>query len=136
VVVEDLEEMSQPERFPDAIGFIDSFDVADWKDLKLDDQTYVIVVTRDHAQDQKLLEQLIDRDLAYLGMIGSRRKVEMFRQRLEVRGHDMTRWAKLHAPIGLDIGAQSPEEIAVSIVGELIAVRARRRGGQKSEVKK
>jgi xanthine dehydrogenase accessory factor len=127
IVVEDLEELGSKERFPEAVRVIDSFDVGDWTDVPLDDNTYAIIVTRDHAQDQALLEQLIGRDLAYLGLIGSRRKIEMFKQRLTVRGVDPARFARLHAPIGLAIGAQTPEEIAVSIVGELISVRAARR---------
>jgi xanthine dehydrogenase accessory factor len=73
------------------------------------------------------LEQLIDKELAYLGLIGSRRKIAMFKQRLEARGVDPARLARVHAPIGLDIGAQSPEEIAVSIVAQLIQLRAARR---------
>jgi xanthine dehydrogenase accessory factor len=127
IVVEDLEELGVPERFPEAVRIIDSFDVRDWKDVPLDDNTYAIIVTRDHAQDQALLEQLIGRELAYLGLIGSRRKIEMFKQRLTLRGVDPARFARLHAPIGLSIGAQTPEEIAVAIVGELISVRAARR---------
>ncbi|HTM20132.1 MAG TPA: XdhC family protein, partial [Kofleriaceae bacterium] len=66
------------------------------------------------------------KELAYLGLIGSRRKIEMFKQRLGARGIDGARFERLHAPIGLDIGAETPEEIAVAVVGELIA--ARRRG--------
>ena len=71
----------------------------------------MVIVTRDHAIDQRLLEALIDRDLAYLGMIGSRRKIEMFKKRLEVLGFDRARFDRVHAPIGLDIGADTPEEI-------------------------
>src|SRR4051794_7450499 len=108
-VVDDLEELATRERFPDAVEIVDSFDVRDWKGVPLDDNTYAIIVTRDHAQDQALLEQLIDKDLAYLGLIGSRRKIAMFKQRLEARGVDPARFSRLHAPIGLDIGAQTPE---------------------------
>src|SRR5207302_9188023 len=99
----------------------------DWQGVPLDARTYALIVTRDHPTDQRLLEALIDRDLAYLGLIGSRRKIEMFRKRLEAKGVDPARFERLHAPIGLDIGAQTPEEIAVAIVAELIAERARRR---------
>lgn len=89
----------------------------------------VLIVTRDHAIDQQLLEALIVRDdLAYLGMIGSRGKVGRFRKRLEARGlldgpDGEARWARLRAPIGLDIGAETPEEIAVAIAAELVARR-------------
>src|SRR5262249_40246732 len=127
IVVEEAEEMATPARFPDAERIVDSFDVRDWKELPLDDRTYVVIVTRDHAQDQALLEALIGRELAYLGLIGSRRKIEMFKHRLTARGIDPARFERLHAPIGLDIGADTPDEIAVAIVGELIQTRAARR---------
>ena len=127
IVVDELEELATEARFPDAVALVDSFDVRDWKQVPLDERTYAIIVTRDHAQDQTLLEQLIGRDLAYLGLIGSRRKIELFKQRLTARGVDPARFQRLHAPIGLAIGAQTPEEIAVAIVGELIQTRAARR---------
>lgn len=87
----------------------------------------VLIVTRDHAIDQQLLERLIGRDdIPYLGMIGSRGKIGRFRKRLEAKGlFDERRWARLRAPIGLDIGAETPEEIAVAIAAELVALRRR-----------
>jgi xanthine dehydrogenase accessory factor len=131
IVVEEAEERATVERFPDAERIVDSFDPRDWKELPLGDGAYVVIVTRDHAQDQALLEHFLgspaaDR-LAYLGLIGSRRKIEMFKQRLTARGIDAARFERLHAPIGLDIGADTPEEIAVAIVAELIKTRAARR---------
>jgi xanthine dehydrogenase accessory factor len=92
---------------------------------------YVLVITRDHAIDQQLLEVLIARDeLGYLGMIGSRGKVGRFRKRLDAKGllegeHGAARWARLRAPIGLDLGAETPAEIAIAIAAELVAIRRR-----------
>jgi xanthine dehydrogenase accessory factor len=89
---------------------------------------YILIVTRDHAIDQKLLEQLVGRaDVGYLGMIGSRGKVGRFRKRLEAKGllGDPATWDRVHAPIGLDIGAETPEEIAIAIAAELVARRRR-----------
>lgn len=116
-----------------AAELIESFDAAEVERLlggfTRDD--YVLIVTRDHAIDQKLLEALISRDdLGYLGMIGSRGKVGRFKKRLEARGLldgevGDARWARLRAPIGLDLGAETPEEIAVAIAAELIARRRR-----------
>ena len=89
----------------------------------------LLIVTRDHAIDQQLLEQLIGReDLGYLGMIGSRGKVGRFRKRLEAKGllegaAAEARWSRLRAPIGLDLGAETPAEIAIAIAAELVAVR-------------
>jgi xanthine dehydrogenase accessory factor len=91
----------------------------------------VLIVTRDHAIDQKLLEHLIGReDVAYLGMIGSRGKVGRFKKRLEAKGllegdDGQRRWQRLRAPIGLDISAETPEEIAIAIAAELVALRRR-----------
>ena len=139
VIVDELEEMASPERFPDAKAIVDSFDVRDWKDVPLDDNTYVVIVTRDHAVDQKVLEQILAHprasDLAYIGLIGSKRKIEMFKQRLTAKGFVESLLAKMHAPIGLDIGAETPEEIAVSIVAELIRERASRRPSRTPKAK-
>jgi xanthine dehydrogenase accessory factor len=119
-----------------AARVIDSFDAQEVErslgGFGADD--YVLIVTRDHAIDQQLLEQLIGHaGLHYLGMIGSRGKVGRFRKRLEAKGLvddsdvGQARWTRLRAPIGFDIGAETPEEIAVAIAAELVAVR--RRGG-------
>lgn len=92
---------------------------------------YVLIVTRDHAIDQKLLEGLIANDaIGYLGMIGSRGKVGRFEKRLRAKGLldgelGEARWARLRAPIGLDLGAETPDEIAIAIAAELIARRRR-----------
>jgi xanthine dehydrogenase accessory factor len=113
---------------------IDSFDAFEVErevgGFSADD--YVLIVTRDHAIDLKLLEQLIGYDqIGYLGMIGSRGKIGRFRKRLEAKGIiddsdlGMQRWARLRAPIGLDIGAETPEEIAIAIAAELVARRRR-----------
>ncbi len=128
VLVEDLPELGNLERFPQAQQIIDSFDVRDWRGIPLDEQTYVVVVTREHATDQAILEQLLDKPLAYLGMIGSQRKVLTFRQRLERKGYADAQLARLRAPIGLPIGAETPAEIALAIAAELTAVRSARRG--------
>ena len=112
---------------------IESFDAAEVERLVggfgADD--YVLVITRDHAIDQQLLEVLIARDqLGYLGMIGSRGKVGRFRKRLDAKGllageQGAARWARLRAPIGLDLGAETPAEIAIAIAAELVAIRRR-----------
>jgi xanthine dehydrogenase accessory factor len=104
-----------------------SFDVADLERAigGLGPGDHVLIVTRDHAVDQRLLEALVGRDLGYLGMIGSRGKVGRFRKRLEAKGLDLSRWDRLRAPIGLDLGAETPEEIAVAIAAELVALRRR-----------
>lgn len=90
--------------------------------------TYWVIVTRGHRNDGRVLAEVINRDWAYVGMIGSRRKVRIIREGLlNEKIATPERLARLHAPIGLDIGAESPREIALAIAAELIAVR---RGGE------
>jgi xanthine dehydrogenase accessory factor len=84
---------------------------------------YVIIVTRCHETDREILAQMIRRPLAYLGMIGSRRKVRTVMDELESRGVPGQDLARVRAPVGLEIGARSPGEIAVAILAEIIAVR-------------
>ena len=86
ILVEDLEDLGNRERFPQAARILDSFDPRDWQGIPLDERSYVVIVTRDHQVDQGLLEALLPYDLAYLGMIGSQRKVKVFRQRLINKG--------------------------------------------------
>jgi xanthine dehydrogenase accessory factor len=85
--------------------------------------TYFCVTTHDHALDQRCVEALLDKPWAYLGVIGSRRKAERFRQRLRAAGFRDDRVAQLECPMGVDIGALTPAEIGVSIVARLVAVR-------------
>ncbi|MCB9791832.1 MAG: xanthine dehydrogenase accessory protein XdhC [Alphaproteobacteria bacterium] len=86
-------------------------------------QDYVLIVTHNHQLDQALLQALIDRPLRYLGMIGSRAKVAKFFVRLRAAGVDEALFKRVSAPVGLDIRAETPAEIAVSIAAELIRVR-------------
>jgi xanthine dehydrogenase accessory factor len=91
---------------------------------------YLVIMTRDHAADQRILEQVLVLDslpsLAYLGLIGSRGKIGRFHKRLVAKGiATPERWARLRAPIGLDIAAETPAEIAISLAAELIQVRHR-----------
>jgi xanthine dehydrogenase accessory factor len=85
--------------------------------------SYAIIVTHDHALDQKLVEALLRQPLHFVGMIGSIPKQRKFALRLRARGFSNEDIARLHTPLGLPIGAATPEEIAVSVVAQLIAVR-------------
>jgi xanthine dehydrogenase accessory factor len=133
IVCDDGETGATEAPVPWAAATIESFDVAEIEQrvggFTVDD--FVLIVTRDHAIDLRLLGQLlVNDDIRYLGMIGSRGKVGRFRKRLEARGLldgelGAARWARLRAPIGFDVGAETPEEIAVAIAAELIAVRRR-----------
>ncbi|GAB4505935.1 MAG: XdhC/CoxI family protein [Anaerolineales bacterium] len=88
-----------------------------------DARTYAVIMTPNHMGDRETLAQLVGVPLAYLGMIGSRRKVEQTFQALREQGVSDDALARVHAPIGLDIGAETPMEIAVSIMAEIIQER-------------
>lgn len=85
--------------------------------------TYWVIVTRGHRNDGRVLAEAIRRESAYVGMIGSRRKVRLIRDGLRTEGVPEERIASVHAPVGLAIGAQTPQEIALSIAAQLVAVR-------------
>ncbi|MBU4228116.1 XdhC/CoxI family protein [bacterium] len=125
-VIDDREEFANKERFPESDEIIiESIDKA-LQHIKITPSTYIIIVTRGHLQDQEVLASVIESDAAYLGMIGSRKKNATVFQYLEEQGVSAQELKKVHAPIGIDIGAQTPEEIAVSIIAEIIQVRRRK----------
>ncbi|HEX8440378.1 xanthine dehydrogenase accessory protein XdhC [Archangium sp.] len=121
-VVDARPEWANPERFPGLeLKVKDPADHA--RELAGGADQYYCVTTHDHPLDQAVVEALVNKPSAYLGVIGSRRKAERFRMRLRAAGFDEAAVGRMRSPMGLDIGALTPEEIAVSIVGELIRVR-------------
>ncbi|MBN2575227.1 MAG: xanthine dehydrogenase accessory protein XdhC [Deltaproteobacteria bacterium] len=126
VVVCDDHELLSPERFPTARR-VNSLDVASVLAAvgPFGRGDHAIIATRDHDLDQAVLEQLLPRhELASLGLLGSQRKRERFRARVESRGiGDAASFSRLRCPVGIAIGAETPEEIAVSIVADLIRIR-------------
>jgi xanthine dehydrogenase accessory factor len=127
VVVDDRQEFANSERFPSAeqIKVTASFHQS-FEGLEIDRDSYVVILTRGHLHDKTVLEQALRSDAGYIGMIGSRRKRDLIFQELLTKGLCQADLERVHAPIGLAIGAETPEEIAVSIVAELIQVRAHR----------
>ena len=128
VVVDDRRNYANRERFPEPaeIVSIDSFN--NLPSLPIDENSYLVIVTRGHLYDRVVLEQILRSDAAYIGMIGSRGKRDLVFKDMINRGFQEDELARVHAPIGTNIGAETPEELAVSIVGELIQVRAKREG--------
>lgn len=122
-VIDDRPELASAERFPDAHTLIHSFDPAGWDELSLGPASYCVVVTRGHEHDYQVVRALIERDLAYIGMMGSQKKVTETQRRLAADGVAAERIDQLHAPIGLPFRTETPAEIAVSIVGQLIQTR-------------
>jgi len=129
-IVDDRPEFANAERFPEAdqitCGRFD--EVLDG--YPIDPNTYVVCVTRGHKHDETSLRLVAPTEAAYVGMIGSKRRVRAVLQHLIEDGIDPRAVERVHTPIGLDIGAETPEEIAVSIMAEII--RARRGGSAQS----
>ncbi len=120
-VVDDREKFANAERFPGAEVVVQS--IPEWLHrADLPASAYVVVVTRGHQHDLDAMRALAARDLKYLGLIGSRAKVARIYDALLAEGMPAECLQRVHAPIGLDIGAVTPAEIAISILAELIAV--------------
>jgi len=126
-VLDDRSEFANRERFPtaDEIIVLPSFDSA-LQSVDVDGDSYAVIVTRGHRYDKTVLEQVLKTDAGYVGMIGSRRKRDQLYGLLLAEGFTKTDLERIHSPIGLDIGAETPEEIGVSIVAELIKARFQR----------
>ena len=122
-VVDDREKFANVERFPDADEVVVE-PIADWlHGATLQPTAYAVIVTRGHQADLEAMRSLAVRDLTYLGLIGSRAKIVRINQALLTDGLPAECLERVHAPIGLDIGAVTPAEIAISIVAELVAIR-------------
>lgn len=130
-VTDDRETYCNPERFPRAqrliVGPIDEA----LPQLEIDASTFCIIVTRGHSHDEEALALLAPTPARYVGMIGSKRKIRLIFDDLRSEGMSEEMLARVHAPLGLNIGSQTVPEIAVSIVAELIAIR--NRGGQQEQ---
>jgi len=124
VVFEDRQDFARPELFPGAEQVIqgDFERISDSLEIRPGD--YVVVLTRGHAFDYSVQEQVLRNETVYVGVVGSKTKVAAVQKRLLEAGVSKERIAEVHSPIGLKIGAKSPAEIAISIAGELIQVRA------------
>jgi xanthine dehydrogenase accessory factor len=122
-VVDDREKFANRERFPTAVEIVVD-DIPAWiARANLPPHAYAVIVTRGHTNDLEALRALAPRELRYLGLIGSRAKVARIYDELAKNRIEPEALRRVHAPIGLDIGAVTPQEIAVSILAELIAVK-------------
>jgi xanthine dehydrogenase accessory factor len=125
IVTDDRDAYANPERFPNALQVIArDFDEA-VKELAPGESSYIVIATRGHRDDMRVLRWAVQTPARYIGMVGSKRKaITVFRE-LTREGLNPDLFDRVHSPVGLDIGAVTPEEIAVSIVAELIAHRRR-----------
>jgi len=127
VVIDDRQEFANAQRFPNADGLIvcpfeEAFD-----QISINRSAYIGIITRGHNYDRDVLRWTLDTGAAYIGMIGSRRKRNVIYKAMLEEGISQKRLDEIHSPIGLEIGAETPEEIAICIVAELIQTRAHSR---------
>ena len=127
VVLDDRVEFANRERFPgaDEIRVPASLDAA-FTGLAIDRDSYIVIVTRGHRYDKTVLQQALRTEAGYIGMIGSKGKRDAVYKTLLEEGRTSAELERVHSPIGLKIGGDTPEEIAVSIVAELIKERSAR----------
>ncbi len=121
-VIDDRESFANAQRFPMACEIFISYEDA-FEKLRPNASSYLVIVTRGHKDDMRVLRWAVGTQARYIGMIGSKRKVLSVYKALEKEGVPAEKFERVRAPVGLEIGALTPEEIAVSIAAELIAVR-------------
>jgi xanthine dehydrogenase accessory factor len=121
-VLDDRDDFARPSRFPGceviAADFADTL-----RDFHLNHSTFVVVITRGHEHDADCLMEILKKETAYVGLIGSRRRVRFVLEMLEKQGITRKRLQEVFTPIGTPIGAETPEEIGLSIMAELVCVR-------------
>jgi len=122
VVIDPRPEFNNNERFPDAELIVENYDSA-FSKVNIDEYGYIVIMTPQHVLDEQCLELAVGTNAKYVGMIGSKKKVKEIKERLRQKGISQQQLDGVHAPIGLEIGAESPEEIAVSIMAEVVKFR-------------
>lgn len=127
-VLDDRPMFANKDRFPPPIACVEGDIATTLKEWAIDANTYVVIVTRGHRHDEAALRSVLSSPARYLGMIGSRRKIQVVYDDLRHEGALEDQLARVHAPIGLNIGAVTAEEIALSIAAELVSVRRIQQG--------
>jgi xanthine dehydrogenase accessory factor len=128
-VIDDREQYANAERFPEAVEvYADDYENV-FPRLEVSSSTYLIIVTRGHRDDMRVLRWAAETEARYVAMIGSKRKTIEVAKQLVREGVPSEKLARVHAPMGFDIGAVTPEEIAVSVVAEMIHHRRRPQAG-------
>jgi len=123
IVFDDRAEYANRDRFPQADEvLVDEFETG-LRHLDIAPNTWIVIATRSHESDALALRAIIESPAAYIGMLGSRRKVSLVFKALREDGVGEEQLARVYAPVGLDLGAETPEEIALSIMAEIVMVR-------------
>ena len=133
VVLDDRPEFVTPENFPYADERIAGDLVTKIREIEITPRTYVVLVTRNHALDADLLSAIVEKPAAYIGMLGSKRRAITAKETLQQQGASEAALTRVHAPIGLDIYAETPQEIAVSIIAEIIQLKRQKHALSGSE---
>jgi xanthine dehydrogenase accessory factor len=132
-VIDDRADFASRERLPDPeIRLIADDFISALRSLTITPATHLVIVTRGHRHDEICLREVIDHPARYIGMIGSRRRTTTIREHLRREGVSAESLRRIHAPIGLEIGAQTPEEIALAILAEIVMIRRGGTGRSKS----
>ena len=122
-IFDDREEFLNRERFLQANElFTEDLDEI-FKNYQIDDNTYVIIVTRGHSHDEKALAHVVNSDAKYIGSMGSKKKILEMMKSLKEKGYSEENLSKVYAPVGLDIASEDPAEIAVSIMSEILLIK-------------
>ncbi|HEU5394270.1 MAG TPA: XdhC family protein, partial [Candidatus Methylomirabilis sp.] len=130
IVVDRREALLALDRFPGAAGLVRTDFPEAAKRVPTDERTYVLIMTHNYVHDRDLLRAFLPTEAAYLGMLGPRARTEKILRELQEEGValDAARRVRIFGPVGLDVGSETPDEIAVAVLGEILAV-ARGRGG-------
>jgi xanthine dehydrogenase accessory factor len=136
VVIDDRPNYANKERFPDADEFVIDDLAKAVPGLSINRVSYVVIACRGHEEDQEVLEQVLKTDAAYIGMIGSKKKVKTIFGNMKEKGFTQENFGRVSAPIGVPIVAETPEEIAVSIVAEMTDVRRGKTGSTAKKASK
>lgn len=134
-VIDDRPEFSSRGKFPDpGVRLITGDFTEALRSLKITQASHVVIVTRGHRHDEICLREVIEKPARYIGMIGSRRRATTIREHLRREGVGAEHLRRVHSPIGLDIGAITPEEIALAILAEIVLARRGGSGAPKGAV--
>lgn len=138
VVFDDREEFANRERFPEADEIIFGKMEETIKNYSVDENSYIIIVTRGHENDKECLKAILDKKVSpkYIGMVGSRGKVLSTYKELLDEGYSKEELKKIYSPIGLDISSSEPKEIALGIMAEITAVKNQKTGEHMRDVRK
>jgi xanthine dehydrogenase accessory factor len=129
VVIDNREAFANRERFPEADEVLAAEYEEVFPKLEINESSYVVIVTRGHRDDMRVLRWAIEQPARYIGMIGSKRKTLSVIKEFEKEGVAREKFERIHSPMGLEIGAITPEEIAVSVVSEMINLRRNAQAG-------